>query len=162
MHMATDKKNDQAMRERIIALLESQPLAVLATQRDGQPYSSLMAFAYLDDLSEFVVATSNSTRKHQNISEDARVSLLVDNRSNSEEDFHAAAALTILGIARPVEDHQRGKYQQLYLKRHPALEKFISGPSVTIFRIEIHHYLLVSRFQNVIEYHIKDEVDLFS
>jgi nitroimidazol reductase NimA-like FMN-containing flavoprotein (pyridoxamine 5'-phosphate oxidase superfamily) len=160
--MGTETNTDQAMRERIRALLQSQPLAVLATQRNGQPYSSLMAFAYLDDLTEFVVATSSSTRKHQNITEDARVSLLVDNRSNSEDDFHAAAALTILGVARPVENHLREEYEQLYLKRHPALQKFVSGPSVTIFRIEISHYLLVSRFQSVIEYHIQDEVDLFS
>lgn len=153
---------DQVMQERIHALLSSQPLAVLSTQRNGQPYSSLMAFAYTDDLREIIVATGNSTRKHQNIIEESRVSLLVDNRSNSEEDFHAAAALTVLGVASCMAADERLAYEELYLKRHPYLQEFLAALSTTLFKIEINHYLLATRFQSVMEYHIKDEVDLFS
>ncbi len=150
------------MHERINALLADQPLAVLSTQRKGQPYSSLMAFAHTDDLKVIVVATGKSTRKYQNIMMDSRVSLLVDNRSNSEEDFHAAAALTVLGVANPIENGERSVYEELYLKRHPYLQKFLSAPTTTFFKIKIKHYLLVTRFQSVMEYHIDHEADLFS
>lgn len=153
---------EQVMREQISALLSEQPLAVLSTQRNGQPYSSLMAFAHTDDLGEIVVATGKSTRKHQNINMDSRVSLLVDNRSNNEEDFHAAAALTILGVAKTIEDVERPVYERIYLERHPYLQKFLSSPTTTFIKIEVQHYLLVSRFQNVMEFHISDEVDLFA
>ena len=55
-------KGDREMQDHIRALLESQPLAVLSTQRDGQPYASLMAFAHTEDLAMIVVATGTSTR----------------------------------------------------------------------------------------------------
>lgn len=149
------------MHERIHALLAEQPLAVLSTQRGGQPYSSLMAFAHTDDLRIIVVATGKSTRKHQNIIMDSRVSLLVDNRSNREEDFHAAAALTVLGVANPIESGERSIYEMLYLERHPYLRNFLSAPATTFFKIKVNHYLLVTRFQSVMEYHIDHEVALF-
>lgn len=153
---------DREMHERIRALLDSQPLAVLSTQRDGQPYASLMAFAHTDDLTRIVVATGTSTRKHQNIIADSRVALMVDNRSNREEDFHEAAALTILGVASPVLSEERPVYEDLYLGRHPYLEKFLSSPTTTLFKVAVNHYLMVTRFQTVMEYHLDHEADLFT
>lgn len=154
--------HEKEMRERIRAIMADQPLAVLSTQRNGQPYSSLMAFALTDDLREVIVATGKSTRKYQNISMDSRVSLLVDNRSNSQEDFHAAAALTLLGTARRIESDERPAYESIYLQRHPYLRKFLSSPNTTFIKIEVRHYLMVSRFQEVMEYHLSDEANLFA
>lgn len=155
-------ESEKEMQEKINNLLVSQQLAVLSTQRDGQPYSSLMAFASTSDLKNIVVATGKSTRKHQNIVQESRVSLLIDNRSNSEEDFHAAMALTVLGKVQVIEDAERTGYMELYLSRHPYLEKFLAAPTTAFLRIMVHHYLLVSSFQNVMEYNIRDEFDLFT
>lgn len=156
------EKSELLMREKINDLLSEQPLAVLSTQRNGQPYSSLMAFAHTRDLSVIVVATGKSTRKYQNIIRDSRVSLLVDNRSNNEEDFHAAAALTALGVAKNIESEERQAFETIYLKRHPYLQKFLSAPTTTFIKIEVKCYLMVSRFQSVMEYRIGEHVDLFS
>lgn len=84
---------DQEIRE----LLESQKLAVLATHGQGQPYTSLVAFASSTDLREIYFATSRSTRKYDNVTANPKVSLLVDNRSNDVSDFHLAMAATALG-----------------------------------------------------------------
>lgn len=154
--------NDTEIREQIAALLNSQQLAVLATQRNGQPYTSLMAFAYSEDLTQILVATGTSTRKHQNLLHDSRVSLLIDNRGNTEADFHQAEALTALGRAQLIEIDERPQCQQLYLRRHPYLEKFLNSPSTAFYKIVIGHYLLVSRFQNVMEYHLQDDYALFT
>ena len=155
------EKSELLMREQIDNLLSEQPLAVLSTQRNGQPYSSLMAFAHTHDLSVIVVATGKSTRKYQNIIRDSRVSLLVDNRSNNEEDFHAAAALTILGVAKNIESSERQAFENIYLERHPYLQKFLKAPTTSFIKIEVQCYLMVSRFQNVMEYRIGEQVDLF-
>lgn len=155
-------ESEKEMQIKINNLLANQQLAVLSTQRDGQPYSSLMAFAYTADLKNIIVATGKSTRKHQNIVQESRVSLLIDNRSNSEDDFHAAMALTVLGKAQLIEGAERPEYLELYLKRHPYLEKFLTSPSTAFLKIMVYHYLLVSSFQNVMEYSIRDEVDLFT
>jgi len=153
---------EKDIQKKISSLLLSQQLAVLSTQRDGHPYSSLMAFAYSSDLKDIVVATGRSTRKHQNLVGESRVSLLIDNRSNSENDFHGATALTVLGRAEQIGDAERREYEKLYLSRHPYLEKFLFSPSTAFFKVMVHHYLMVSHFQNVIEYRVRNEVELFS
>ncbi len=141
-------------------MLERQPLALLATQGDGQPYTSLMTYAYTEDLRFLVVATAMSTGKHRNIAGESRVALLVDDRSNNVEDFQNATAFTVVGEACEVGIDQREHYSGLYLTRHPALETFLASPSTVLFKIEAHNYLLVSRFENVVEYQIKDEKSL--
>ena len=79
----------------IAELLLSQKLAVLATQSPaGSPYASLIAFAATPDLQKIVFATSRETRKFTNIKHNPEISLLVDNRSNRENDFHDARAVT--------------------------------------------------------------------
>ena len=127
-------KTEQVVHESVKALLSEQPLAVLSTQRNNQQCSSLMAFAYTDDLGAILVATGSSTRKNQNIVMDCRVSLLVDNRSNSEEDFQTASALTVLGVAKPINSGERPLYETIYLKRHPYLEKFLGSPTTIFIR----------------------------
>ncbi len=153
---------EKEIQGKISSLLDSQQLAVLSTQRDGQPYSSLMAFAFTADLAHIVVATSKSTRKHQNLIQESRVSLLIDSRSNSENDFHAAMAVTVIGKAQLVAESERPEYEKIYLQRHPYLEKFLASPTTAFIDISVSHYVLVSHFQEVMEYRIRDECDLFS
>ncbi len=89
-------------------LLRSQPLAVLATQNQGQPYASLVAFASSDDLKSLYFATTRSTRKYANLSGDSRVAMLVDNRSNKASDFRWAMAATATGTAKEVDPAREG------------------------------------------------------
>lgn len=150
------------VRERIQELLDSQKFAVLSTQRHGQPYASLMAFAHTEDLSAILVATGTTTRKHVNIIKEPRVSLLFDNRSNADSDFHAATALTAVGTIMQVVPQERENLQSLYLRRHPGLEAFLKEPATAFLKIIIRHYLLVNQFQQVMELHLSDEKDLFA
>ena len=143
---------DNEILEKIRLLLSQQRLAVLSTQSDGQPYSSLMAFAFTPDLRKLLVATARATRKHQNIVEESRVSLLVDNRSNSDADFQHAAALTVLGTAEEVQASEHKEYSRLYLARHPYLEEFLSSAATSFFQVTVDRYLLVSEFEKVMEY----------
>ena len=57
-------------------------LAVLATQHEGKPYASLVAFAATDDLKTIIFATTRSTRKFVYLSSNPAVALLIDNRTN--------------------------------------------------------------------------------
>ncbi|TKB23908.1 pyridoxamine 5'-phosphate oxidase family protein [Desulfopila sp. IMCC35006] len=153
---------EKEIQGKLLSLLDGQQLAVLSTQREGQPYSSLMAFAFTPDLANIVVATGKSTRKHQNLIQESRVSLLIDNRSNSENDFHAAMAATVIGKAESLAESERPVYEKLYLQRHPYLEKFLASPTTAFIKIRVSHYVLVYRFQEVMEYRISDECNLFT
>ena len=128
-------------RIHIGTILSQQSLAVLSTQRDGQPYTNLMAFANSEDLSEFVVATGTSTRKYQNLMMDSRVSLLLDNRSNKEDDFHSAEALTVLGVANAVDERVRIFCEDIFIKKHPYLQHFIQAPTTRFFKITVKEFI---------------------
>ena len=136
-------------------LLQSQPLAVLATQNQGQPYASLIAFASSDDLKSLYFATTRSTRKYANLSSDSRVAVLVDNRSNKASDFRWAMAATATGKAKEVNAHRRRKALELYLAKHPHLREFVHSPTCAFCEITVQTFFVVTRFQSVVEVHVR-------
>jgi general stress protein 26 len=154
--------NKNLLQTEISKLLLSQKLAVLATQSpEGSSYSSLIAFAATDDLQKIVLATPRATRKFANIKHNPKVSLLIDDRSNNEKDFHDAQAVTVMGAVERIDaDISQNELASLYLSKHPYLEDFLRSPSTAFVIISVKSYYLVSRFQEVMELHIRDENDL--
>ena len=160
--MVKKMTNENLLQSEIAELLLSQKLAVLATQSsEGSSYSSLIAFAATDDLKKIVFATPEATRKFANIKHNPRVSLLIDNRSNNEKDFHDAKAVTVMGAAERIDpDTSPSELKSLYLSKHPYLEDFLRSPSTAFIIISVRSYYLVSRFQEVMELHISYENDI--
>lgn len=148
--MPTDPVTERALR----ALLAGQRLAVLATHSPDGPYCSLVAFVVSEDLRELVFATSRHTRKYARLAEDGRVALLIDSRQNQESDFHDAAAVTVQGEAAEVPPEQAEAVRASYLARHPYLADFLASPSCALLRVQVHAYILVDRFQHVMEIQI--------
>jgi nitroimidazol reductase NimA-like FMN-containing flavoprotein (pyridoxamine 5'-phosphate oxidase superfamily) len=143
-------ENQEAVRMEISRLVASQLLAVLATQQAGQPYASLLAFAAGNDLADIFLATDRATRKFKNIQKDNRVALLIDNRSNQAADFQNAAAVTIIGKAEALEGRERDEGREIYLARHPSLEKFVIAPNTVLLKVAVSRYVVVTRFQEVL------------
>lgn len=142
------------LRRELKKLFKKQRLAVLATQKNGQPYSSLVAFAVTEDLKQLIFATSRATRKYDNFSSDSRVALLIDNRSNKESDFHKAMAVTAVGAAIEVDENRRQQLAHLYLAKHPHLKEFVESPTCALVRVSVKTYYIVRTFQNVMELHV--------
>ena len=136
-------------------LFASQSLAVLATYGDGQTYGSLVAFAATDDLKSLVFATTRATRKYDNLIRHPRIALVMDNRSNQEADFHQAMAVTATGTVTEVGPSERNRLLSLYLSKHPSLKEFVTSPTCALLKVDVDTYIVVSRFQNVMELHIK-------
>ena len=141
------------VRSQLQELFASQHLAVLATDHNGQPYASLVAFAINADLRELFFATTRDTRKFANLQANPRVSLLIDNRANQVTDFSAAVAVTVLGNSAELPGPARRAGTALYLAKHPHLAEFVAAPSCALIRVQVQSFFLVSRFQNVVEYH---------
>ena len=80
------------LTDKLSRLLASQKLAVLSTNKEGQPYSCLVAIAGTADLKHLLFCTARSTRKYGEIKDDPRVSVLIDNIANRESDFRDAFA----------------------------------------------------------------------
>ena len=160
--MVNKMTNRKQLQGEITELLLSQKLAVLSSQTpEGSSYSSLVAFAATGDLQKIVLATPRATRKFANIRYNPKVSLLIDNRSNREQDFHDAKAVTVMGIVKEIDpDASRNDLASLYLRKHPYLDDFLHSPSTAFLLVSVWRYYLVSRFQEVMELHIRDEDDL--
>jgi nitroimidazol reductase NimA-like FMN-containing flavoprotein (pyridoxamine 5'-phosphate oxidase superfamily) len=149
--MTEDDRPTTVVRE----LLTSQLLGVLGTHSETGPYSSLVAFAATEDLHHLLFVTGRSTRKWANLTEDARASMLVDSRSNRPQDFADAAAVTALGVVEEVTDDEREEFTRVFLGRHPYLTEFSRSPSCVMLRLRVHRYMLVTRFQHVVELSIQ-------
>jgi nitroimidazol reductase NimA-like FMN-containing flavoprotein (pyridoxamine 5'-phosphate oxidase superfamily) len=143
----TNEVSSQMLQE----LFAAQRSAVLATTENGQPYLSLMAFATTSDLQYLLVATYRATRKYRNIEADPRVALLVDNRTNQPTDTEQAMAVTALGAAKEVGAAEKDRFLQIYLAKHPHLEKFVTSPECALIEVEVERYFVVSNFQEITE-----------
>jgi general stress protein 26 len=144
------------LKRRLAELFNSQKLAVLSTHNAGQPYASLVAFATTQDLRHLLFATTRSTRKYANIKSDARVAMLMDNRSNRDSDISNAIAVTATGTTNEIDNKNRDPFLNTYLTKHPHLKDFVNSPSCALIRMKVDTYYLVSKFQIVFELHVAE------
>ncbi len=143
-------KGEARVADRLRILDGREPHAVLATESDGQPYTSLVAYALTPDARGIVFITPRKTRKYRNIIRNSRVSLLIDTRRNTKEDYMSAESITIEGVARPV---RRGRewlgLVEILSMKHPRLRRIISSPETALIRVRIVRCVHVTRFQRV-------------
>ncbi len=138
-------------RQIVSDLFASQIQAVLATQNDRQPYTSLMAFAATADLKKLLFATYRATHKYNNLSHNPRAALLIDNRSNRSSDHYDGLAVTAVGTTHEVAETERETFLNLYLQRHPGLKEFVTSPACALMAMNVECYYIVSKFQEVTE-----------
>lgn len=148
--MSTDVEIQPVLRD----LFRSQRFAVLATDDHGRPFASLMAFTATEDLRQIVVLTERATSKFANLKANSWVALLIDDRENKGSDTQESVAVTALGEAQEVDPDAGAPLLELYLARHPYLATFAASPGCAIVRVKIKSYLLVFRFQKVIEWRV--------
>jgi nitroimidazol reductase NimA-like FMN-containing flavoprotein (pyridoxamine 5'-phosphate oxidase superfamily) len=137
------------IEETLKTLFDTQQFAVLATQEEGQPYVSLMAFAATDDLRHLIFATERGTRKYANLANNPRTAALIDNRSNQGSDTEQAIAVTALGETRELDKDQR---LSTFVEKHPQLQAFAESPSCALVAMRVVTYYVVEGLQNVREY----------
>jgi nitroimidazol reductase NimA-like FMN-containing flavoprotein (pyridoxamine 5'-phosphate oxidase superfamily) len=136
--------------ERLRALNASQLHAVLCTVGGEAPYASIVAYALTPDLRGLLFATPRATTKYRNILENKNVSLLIDTRSNTGEDYMGAEAVTITGTARPLrKGAHRDELSRVMIRKHPGLAKFVRAEGTALVLVEIKNCLHVTEFQSV-------------
>jgi len=133
----------------IKTLLASEALSVLSTEKEGQPYASLVAFAANNDFKHLLFATPRTTRKYGDLTANPRVALLVNNSRYPAQDIFSASSVTVLGTAEPLEGPDKEALMKVYLKKHPGLKDFAGVQTTALVRVAVKRYILVSRFQDV-------------
>lgn len=142
----------ELLRPIVQNLLDSQIQAVLATQHQQQPYTSLMAFAATPDLRRIVFATARATQKYANLRANPRASLLFDNRCNNATDYRNAVAISAQGLTCEVSAAQHVELLKLYLDKHPGLRDFATDADSVLLQLDVERYYVVSQFQSVAEW----------
>ncbi len=142
---------NREVKSRINEILSTQTIAVLGTAKNDEPYSCLVAFAATEDLKELVFATMRKRLKYQNIMANPRVTLTMDDRDKRASDFNETTSVTAVGSAGDVINHERQKYADLLLSRHPSLMGFVSSPDCAVIRVRIDKIYVVSEFESVIK-----------
>ena len=146
----------EKLRDNIYQLLTNQRLAVLSTSDKGHPYASLVAFCFSSDLRIMYFATPRATRKYANLMNQPQVAFLIDSRANQAEDFHRAAAVTVLGRCGEIAGNRKQDVVEPYLEKHPYLKEFVEAPATAFFAAHVEKYIYVSHFQKVLEYKVSD------
>ncbi|KGK99708.1 pyridoxamine 5'-phosphate oxidase [Methanococcoides methylutens] len=139
--------------EALLDILKGQSLAVLATEKEGRPYTNLIAFAATEDLKNILFVTPRFTRKYSNIQGSSYASIMVDNRSNTVSDFKDATVVNAMGIVKEVD--KIPVFSDLYLSKQPHLEKFLKAPTSALMMMEVEKYIIATSFQNVVEMELK-------
>jgi nitroimidazol reductase NimA-like FMN-containing flavoprotein (pyridoxamine 5'-phosphate oxidase superfamily) len=145
-----------AVAERLKVMNSTQRHAVLATVSDGQPYTSLVAFAMTPDMTSVVFATPRKTAKYRNIIGNKRVALLIDTRSNTDASYMKSEAVTVIGTAGPVRrGRKREELSGILIKKHPALRRFVQEKTTAIIVVEAEKCFHTGSFQEVSEWLIR-------
>ncbi len=148
----------QQIMQQISDLFASQRTAVLSTQKDNQPYASLVAFTVSDDLNHFYFLTPRATRKYDYLTANPKVAVLVNDSKNQAEDIYNAVSVTGTGVAFVVEKTEEKNALLTFLKKHPHLEEFSNEPTTAFVRITMKQYVMVNAFQNVVEFTVTSEL----
>jgi nitroimidazol reductase NimA-like FMN-containing flavoprotein (pyridoxamine 5'-phosphate oxidase superfamily) len=147
---STIRKGAVLIPERLEALDRMEYFAVLATDDDRKPYTSLINFALTPDDKTIIFATPRATRKYRNMIKTKSVALLIDNRSKKTKNLMGTEAVTVIGKARSL---RRGKawedFANIYIKKHPALAEFVHAPSTALMVVDATRCIHVSQFQTI-------------
>lgn len=146
--------NNEKKIKKIIKLVKEQSFFVLCTQGDGQPYGSLIAYAFKKDLKNFFFATSKNTRKYALLFKCPKVAVVIDGRCKNQDEFIKIDVLTVTGnavqISKTEKDFETGI--SLLKNRHPYLNKFLESDYTVLFLIDAVKFFYVTHFQEVFEW----------
>jgi len=148
--------NLETHRDQLIQLFNNQYFMVLATQSEGELHTNLVSFASSSDLQWFYFITPKASRKFQNLKENPRVSLFIDNRSNTVQDIEEAMGVTVVGEAEEVPQDDIPDRLNLFLQKHGYLHDFAHAPGSCLVRVRVKRYRLVTRFQEVVDIILDD------
>ncbi len=147
---STTRKGAVLIPERLKVIDRMEYFAVLATDDDRQPYTSLINFAFTPDYKTIIFATPRATQKYRNIIKINSVALLIDNRSKKTKNLMGTEAVTVIGKARTL---RRGKawevFANIYIRKHPDLEEFLHAPSTALMVVDATRFIHVSQFQTI-------------
>lgn len=143
--------NSSTLPEGITRMLHEHDFGFLATSGSQYPYTSLVTILISPGSRYLFFPILRETRKYENLIHDAHVSVLLDNRSNTDNSDRLYA-ISVCGMAHEVAGSVLTACTEQFLLRHPHLSGFLSLPQTALVQVTIVNLVLVEKFGIVQEF----------
>ena len=151
-------RNPITIKQYVEDLLKACRLAVLATESDGQPHTSLIAITPVDGFRQLIFATYRNTRKYRNIVHNSKVALLIEGEYVNSKGLKEKIVLSIIGHTEDISIAENEAACQEHLKRHPEMESFMSSSDCILIRVIVQSYQVVYGIDDI-SWITTDELD---
>ncbi|MGF1583844.1 MAG: pyridoxamine 5'-phosphate oxidase family protein [Bacteroidales bacterium] len=141
--------NQNTIKEFIEGVFQSSRFAVLATESDGQPHTSLIAITPFKGFSQLIFATYRSTLKYRNITNNSNVAVLVEGEHVNATGLKETVVLTVIGKAEETSFSVSKTAFNAHLKRHPQLESFMLSTDCALILVRARSYQVVYGIDNI-------------
>jgi putative heme iron utilization protein len=126
------------------ALVRGAASATLATQREGQPFASLVTPAAAPDLTPLLWLSTLSEHTRQLMAE-PRCALLFAG-APAEANPQTTPRVTLTGVAEPVPEAEASPLKARWLVRHPYAALYADFADFALWRVRVGGALLVGGF----------------
>jgi len=146
------------IKEYIEAVLKTSDFAVLATEGNGQPHTSLIAITQFGDFRQIIFATYRNTLKYRNLSQNNKVAVLIEGEYLNLKGLKENVVLTIIGRTEEISKAGSEAPYQAHLKRHPEMESFMLSSDCVLIRVIAQSYQVVYGIDDI-SWITADELD---
>ncbi len=137
-------------------ILKSSRFAVLATEGDGQPYTSFIAITPMENYCALIFATYRNTQKYRNLTRNGKVALLVESGNSGNATQQDSFVLTAFGHVEEIRTEDLKSVFNAHLEWHPDLLSFMHSEDCALVRIKVDTYQVVRSIDDVEWWSIKD------
>jgi hypothetical protein len=146
------------LQEYIEAVLKTSGFAVLATEGNGQPHTSLIAITPFENFRQIIFATYRNTLKFRNLSHNNKVAVLIESGVININGFKQSVVLTIIGHTEEINIAGNEATYQAHLKQHPEMESFMLSSDCVLIRVIAQSYQVVYGIDDI-RWITADELD---
>jgi len=133
-----------SIKEYIEGALRTSRLAVLATEGNGQPHTSLIAITPFGNFRQLIFATYRNTLKYRNIANNNKVAVLIERAFVNMTGLNESAVLTIIGHTEEINIKENSAAYQAHLKRHPEMESFMNSSDCALILVIAQSFQVVN------------------
>lgn len=137
------------INEYIGYILSTSRFAVLATEGNGQPHTSLIAITSVENFSQLIFATYRNTLKYRNLRQNNKVAVLVEGEHVNSKGLKESVVLTIIGHTQEINIEENEASFQAHLKQHPELESFMHSPDCALILVITKTYQVVLGIEDI-------------
>ena len=146
------------IKEYIEGVLKTCRFAVLATEGNGQPHTSLIAITPFGSLRQLIFATYRNTIKYRNLTNNSKVAVLIEGEYVNIKGLKESVVLTIIGHTEEINIAENEAAFHTHLKWHPEMESFMLSSDCVLILVIAQSYQVVYGIDDI-RWLTADELD---